>query len=494
MDFEGFVGSAYSAAAQLQDDQKCINWFLETDKNNGAKTPRALLSAPGLSDLEQSTYAGEVREMWVLQNTDKAIVVVGNKVLLMQPISTLPSNLRTTFTFTLIGALNTSSGQVSIRDNGQGNICVIVDGANLYVYNISTGAFSASADPAFLGSTCVTEVDGWFTFFKPESQTFYTSPLYWNGSSAFDATYYALKDNAHDNIVAMLEVNRELWVIGEETTEIWYNAGGSYFPWARLQGTLQQIGCAASNSVARYGEGLIWLGRSERGNNEVIMVKGYAHATITNPALSYQLNKNAYVADAIGYVYSEEGHTFYVLILPTANVTWVYDITTGEWHQRASYDTTTGGFNRQRANCAVNFQNMVIAGDYLTGQIYWQTRTVYTDGNYPLVALRRAPHIWDRDNRARMRHIRLQIEFKPGSAPQTGPYTDPQAILSWSDDGGQTFGNDHFADIGMSGQTKNRCIWRRLGLARDRVYQLIVSDPVNRDIVGASIMGHPYLT
>ena len=93
-----------------------------------------------------------------------------------------------------------------------------------------------------------------------------------------------------------------------------------------------------------------------------------------------------------------------------------------------------------------------------------------------------------------MRHTRLEIEFKPGSAQQTGTFTNPQAILTWSDDGGQTFGNDHFASLGQSGQTKNRCIWRRLGIARDRVYQVTVSDPVNRDIVGASIMGEPYRT
>jgi hypothetical protein len=488
VNFDNFVGSAYNAAASIQDNQITINWYLEVDKNEGAKTPKALLGAPGLSDLGQSAYTGEVRGMWVLQDVNQAIVVVRENVLLMEPVAT-PLGTRPTFTYSLIGTLNTSTGIVGIRDNGQGHICVIVDGNNLYVYNVNTGAFSVSSDPAFLGSNVVCEIDGFFIFAEPNTQKFYTSPLYWNGITAFDGTFFALKDNAHDNIVTMIEQNRELWLIGEETTEIWYMQGGAYFPLGRLQGTMQQQGCAATFSVARFTQGIISLARSERGNNQVLLYNGYQASTISTPAIEYQLNQYPYVGDAQGHIYNEEGHTFYVMTLPTANATWVYDLIAGEWHQRASFDPTTGVLNRQRANRVMNFQNMIIAGDYVTGQIYWQTRSVYRDGNYPLVSIRRAPHMWDHDDRARIRYSRLQVEFKPGSAPATGTYSNPQAILKWSDDGGQTFSNDHFAPIGLTGQTKNRCIWRRLGIARDRVFQLTVSDPVNRDITGASING-----
>ncbi len=489
MDFQGFVGGTYDAAASLQDNQKSINYYVEIDPNTDAKTPNALLSAPGLIDLGQSVYAGEVRGMWVLYN-GKAIVVVGSIVLLMAIVSN-PGNVRPTFNYTKVGTLVSTSGPVSIRDNGVGHICVIVDGANMYVYNTITGSFVVSTDPAFLGSLLVCEIDGWFVFQQPGTQKFYTSPLYWDGSSPFDGTYFSLKDDAHDPCVSMIEQNRELWLIGSETTEVWYNAGGNYFPFSRLQGTLVQMGCAAPYSVERYDAGFLLLARSERGNLSVMTSAGYGVKTVSNPAMEYQINQYPLVYDARAYVYTEEGHSFYVLTFPTANVTWVLDMTTGQWHNRASFDPDTGVFNRQRANCTMHFGNMIIVGDYVTGQVYWQTRSAYTDGNYPLVSVRRAPHIWDKSDRNRVRHNRLQLEFKPGSAAQTGSFTDPQAVLTWSDDGGQTFGNEHFAPIGMSGETKNRCIWRRLGIARDRVYEVRISDPVNRDIVGASIQGEP---
>lgn len=480
----GFVGPAYEAANPLQDNQRLINWFVETDRNPEAKAAVGLLGCPGLVDLGQSTYTGEVRGFWSLPGGDKALAVVGSKVLMITVGSAATASSRPTFVFTKIGDLLTTGGQVKIRDNGQGHVVVIVDGPSLYTYNANTSVFSKVYDSAFLGSYVVAEIDRWFIFAKPGSQTFYTSPFDWNGTTAFDGTYFALKDNAPDNIVALMEQNRELWVIGEATTEVWYNAGGATFPFSRLQGTLQQVGCSAVQSVARHSGGLVWLGKSERGVNSVVMTKGYEAAPISNPALSYALNQYPVISDAIGSVYTEEGHEFYVLTFPSADVTWVYDLTIGVWHQRASFDPSLGLFHRARANCSMNFQNMHIVGDYLTGQIYWQTRTAFDDAGRPLVAVRRAPHVWDKQDRKRVRHNRLQLEFNSGGADQG---TNPQAMLRWSNDGGKKWIGEQFAPIGKSGETETRVIWRRLGMARDRVYEVRVSDAVNRDIVGASL-------
>lgn len=481
----GFVGPAYEAANPLQDNQRLINWYLETDPNPQAKTPIGLLGCPGLVDQGQSAFSGEARGFWVLPGGSKAVAVIGSQALLMTVATEASASARPVFSYAPIGKLATTVGQVKMRDNGQGHIVSMVDGANLYVYNTQTGTFATSSDAAFLGSYVVAEIDGFFIWAKPGSQTFYTSPLYWNGTAPIDGTYFALKDDAPDNIVAIIEQNRELWLIGEATTEVWYNAGGQYFPFSRLQGTLQQVGCSAVHSLARHSQGLIWLGRSERGIGSVVMTQGYQSQSISNPALSYALNQYPVISDAIGHVYTEEGHEFYVLTFPTADVTWVYDLTTQVWHQRGAYDDVAGEFHRARANCQMTFQNMQIVGDYQTGQIYWQTRTAFDDAGRPLVAVRRAPHVWDKQDRKRVRHNRLQIEFNSGAAASG---TNPQAMLKWSNDGGRTWGNEHFESIGLTGETQNRVIWRRLGLARDRVYEVRVSDAVNRDIVGASLM------
>jgi hypothetical protein len=65
--------------------------------------------------------------------------------------------------------------------------------------------------------------------------------------------------------------------------------------------------------------------------------------------------------------------------------------------------------------------------------------------------------------------------------------TNPKAMLRWSNDGGSTWSNEHWTSIGQLGKYKNRAIWRRLGMARDRVFEVSISDPVNAVIVSANL-------
>ena len=119
------------------------------------------------------------------------------------------------------------------------------------------------------------------------------------------------------------------------------------------------------------------------------------------------------------------------------------------------------------------------------------SRKFFTDAGEPIVAVRRCPHVWSAQDRKRVFNTALQIEFTAGVGSQTGQGANPQAMLRWSNDGGQSFGNEHWTSIGKAGRTKDRAIWRRLGQAWDRVYEVRFSDPVKRDIVGATLFQLP---
>ena len=72
--------------------------------------------------------------------------------------------------------------------------------------------------------------------------------------------------------------------------------------------------------------------------------------------------------------------------------------------------------------------------------------------------------------------------------------TDPQVMLRWSDDGGHTWSNEHWASTGKIGEYGKRVIWRRLGMTtklRDRVYEISGSDPVKIAIMGAELTATP---
>ncbi|MGH9505233.1 MAG: hypothetical protein ACRD20_20460 [Terriglobales bacterium] len=61
----------------------------------------------------------------------------------------------------------------------------------------------------------------------------------------------------------------------------------------------------------------------------------------------------------------------------------------------------------------------------------------------------------------------------------------PIMTLRWSNDGSKTFSNPYDRDCGQTGQFLARVKWDRLGQARDRVYEISVSDPIPWRIIDA---------
>lgn len=362
---------------------------------------------------------------------------------------------------------------------------------------ISIPIFGRITDPGFLGSNRISFIEGWLIFNQPGTRTFFTTgPTPYQ--MLFPGLFFALKDSSTDNLITHYEQNRELWLVGERTSEVWYNSGSSGgtnqgVVFARVPGVGPQVGCAAWASITRLGESLGWLAKNEQGQNVVIRTSQYSWEKISNHAVEYAISTYPVVSDAIGYGYEEGGHLFYVLTFPTADVTWVYDATASAmlrkptWHQRASFDPVAGVYHRHRGNCFMDFADLRIVGDYQSGQLHQMSRSYYTDAGNPLRAQRRCKHIWKKAQRTRVRQSSLQIEFTPGVGLQTGQGSSPQAMLRWSNDGGFTWSSEHWRTIGAAGHTKNRAKWNRLGQARDRVYEINVSDPVPRDIIGASL-------
>jgi hypothetical protein len=357
---------------------------------------------------------------------------------------------------------------------------------------ITTPAFGRITDPAFLGADTVGYVDGWWIFNEPGTSKFYTNSQPYAGT--LNPLYYALKDSSSDHLMAVIENKEELWLVGERTTEIWYDGGGSLFPFERLVGTPLQVGCKAAHSVcqisANGNDALIWFGRNAQGENVVMMTNGFSAGVVSTPAVSDRIAQYAVTDDAIAYVYQEDTHVFYVLTFPTADRTWVYDATLPPeyaWHERLSYDPYAQQWHRHRSNAFMNFGGMRVVGDYQNGVLYQLTRAAYSDAGWPIRAVRRSPYIWNPQNRERVFMQSLQLDFKLGQGNASGLGTNPQVNLRISRDYGATYGAPIQAPMGAQGQTLNRCMFRRLGFSRGAVAEIEVIDPVNRDLVGATL-------
>ena len=375
-----------------------------------------------------------------------------------------------------------------------------------------------STDGAFSGATTVDIIDNYFVYSRPSSQQFGASDAL---SPISQQLSFASKDGAPDQLVALIVDHREVYLLGESSSEVWVDAGLFPFPFQRIPGTSTQHGIAAQNSVSRVANSFAYVSRNLRGQGQIMQMNGYIPQRISTHAVENTL-VNQYIDDAIAWTYQLEGHEVYVVSFPTINITWAFDATTGLWYKWL-YCTTANQYQRHRGNCSCVFQGMVLVGDYANGKIYELDSTNYTDDGNNIRRLRRAPHLVS--DLQRQYFEEFQIQFQPGvgfTGLSVAPYiyigtpytiyptatlvipatqtvvigfatlqnqttTLPQAMLRWSDDGGSTWSNEHWVTIGQTGKYKNRAIWRRLGQARDRVFEVVVTDPVKAVIVSANL-------
>jgi hypothetical protein len=495
------LGSAYTARSVNAADNRMINLFPEIIPEGG-KTPAFLNRAPGLK-LEVAVGTGPVRGMWTFN--DYAYIVSGNTLYKMD----------TQYNITALGVV-ANDGPVSMTDDGT-YLAVACNGPTFY-YNSVTDTFGQITDIDFPGALTISYLNGYFVFIEPNSQKVWTADLL--NPTSIDPLNFASAEGSPDGLVSSITDHSEVWLFGTNSVEVWYNAGGAGFPLQRIQGAFNEIGCAATFSVAKLDNGLFWLGSDARGRGIVYRANGYTGTRISTHAVEWQIQQYGDISDAIAYTYQQDGHAFYVLTFPTANATWVYDVATLAWHERASF--TNGDFGRHRSNCQMTFNNRVMVGDYQNGNVYSFDLNVYADHNRTQKWLRSWRALTTGTNnlkRTAQHNLQLDAETGvglPGIAQvpnyiyltplnivgtfiingqvqivtSLDSYVNPQVMLRWSDDGGHTWSNEHWRSMGPVGGYGTRVIWRRLGMTmklRDRVYEISGTDPVKIAIVGAEL-------
>lgn len=396
-------------------------------------------------------------------------------------VSTSSDGSGTGLTLTLTFGTGTGSTGNYVINNSQ-----TVTSRTLYALNFSE---LPATDGAFEGASCVDIVDNYFVYNRPNTQQ-------WASSDVLSPITYGLafasKFTGPDDLVSLIVDHGQIYLLGEKTSEVWADTGTFPFPFQRIPGASSQHGIAAKFSMARFGNSFAYVSRNDRGQAVIVQMNGYFPQRISTHAVENTLvNQN--ISDAVAYTYQLEGHECYVVSFPTLELTWVYDGSTQMWHKWLWCDNQNN-YKRHRSNCSALFQGLVLVGDWENGQIYKLDPDNYTDNGQNIRRVRRCPHLVTDFQRQYFEE--LQIQFQPGVGLQgitTPPLNletegaDPQAMLRWSNDGGSTWSNEHWAGIGKVGKYQNRIIWRRLGWARDRIYEVVVTDPVKAVIVSANL-------
>jgi hypothetical protein len=463
-----FVGGSFSGRSPAFDCQRTINLYFEPNESGSARSPGMLIGTPGLS--VWSALAGNgVRALLKFSET-VAIAVVGATVYRLTT-----AGVATAFP----GTVDAANPVVSMASNG--TIIMLVCGATGYFLDPNALTLTQITDPDFAGADTVYYDDGYFIFNKTGTGQFQITQLY---GSNIDGLDFATAEGAPDNIISIIVDHREVWLFGTTTTEVWFDNGDSDFPFARIQGAFLEVGCAAAFSVAKADNTVFWLATDDRGYGTIQRASGYTPTRVSNHAVEYAIASYSTISDAVAYTYAQEGHTFYVITFPSANATWVLDIATNLWHERG-YLNADGTLGRHRSNCQMNFAGKTLVGDWQNGNIYTMSLEVFSDNGNPIKRTRIAPHVTNSD-RLQFFHS-LQIDLQAGVGLNSGQGSDPQAMLSWSDDGGVSWSNEHWSSFGKIGNRTARAKWRRLGRSRDRAFRVSITDPVRVAIASAQL-------
>lgn len=328
--------------------------------------------------------------------------------------------------------------------------------------------------------------DGFFIVNKAGTNKFFISGLQ---DFEIDTLDFTSSEGSPDIVLALAVINRTLYVLNELTTEVYANTGNADFPFERMQGGFIEVGTLAAYSVAQAADTLFWLGRSKEGQGIVYAMSGSTPRRISTHAIEQAISGYASPQDATGYTYAKNGHVFYALNF--AEATWVYDLATGMWHERAY--TNSGTLERHRVECVAHIPQtgVLLGGDYETGELYVIDDATYSDDGDAITRLRACPHLSTGDLN-RVFYSRFLLDMETGIGLDGGVQgSNPTVMLDWSDDGGHTWSSEQFAladaGSGSIGDYKKRVVWRRLGKSRDRVWRVKITDPVKVVLIDAHV-------
>jgi hypothetical protein len=434
--------------------QRMVNCYLEKAPD-GAKSPYAVVPSFGIT-AGLAVGGGPFRGSCVANQV--LYVVSGSKLFRVTSSTSLPVEL---------GAIP-----------GLGRVVVITDGTNVLVLSDGKGylwngfTLSQVADTDFPTTSRGTFIDGYALVIEQGTGRFWINETIgdwstWNGLD------FATAEGWPDDTIDTLTDHREAFLFGKETTETWANVGNADFPLQRVASGFIEKGILSAGAATKLDNTVFFVGH----DGIVYRLDGYTPIRISQHAVEQSIEGYADKSCA-AFPFIESGHAFVAFKFATG--TWVFDIATGFWHERESNRSDTW----RPLNIHRCFDKWLVI-DEQSNQLGYLAEDTFTEYGDILRCSATAPSI-SKDNRW-VFHGRLELIFEQGVGTVTGQGVDPQVMLDWSDDGGRTWSNENWRNIGRVGQFRRRTFLSRLGRSRDRVYRYAISDPVRRTLVQATL-------
>ena len=357
--------------------------------------------------------------------------------------------------------LYAGSSSIGSVDFGDGNLSrnyeklTLTSVGKYYVWNGSLteptpGAFTSFGSVEFLaGRTLLTEKDG--------------SKIQWSDiadPSTLPGLNVASAESRSDAIIRGMVSGGLYYVLGEKSTEVWAATGsGGAGAFALLPGMVQDIGLKAFGLVCRIGGGLFLVGN----DGIVYLASGTTFNAISIAPVSTAITDGE--PDTCLY-WEYRGHKFAAITFKDRPA-WVYCFTTGEWFERGE----TTDYLPWRARVSVKFGD-----DWLVGA---DDGGIYTlsglddDGE---VLLREATSLPVYSDSQFFTVAEFEAFVSPG-------FVNATLMLEVQKDG--QYGLSRSVTASTIGGNP-RAVFRALGRAREFVFRVGISDPVEIDLWSAA--------
>jgi hypothetical protein len=466
----GFIGPTYTSQSITADGERCVNAYLEKIESGHGKSPGAqgfyLVGTPGLKIFTTLPTLGC---RGLMAQGGRLFAVYGSRY---YEIKQDKSHTR-----------GTAKDDVGPGDRPVG---MFPNGTQVFLVSEKNGYLDDGivVQGPVVAAVAGAYIDGYFLAQQPDSNFVQYSNLEdgltWPPLQNFE------KSGGPDRLFMTIADHEQVFLFGEQSIEVFYDTGQLDQTFQRIPGAYIEQGIYAPFSVVKLDNSLFWLGGDSRGIGVVWRLQGYSPVRVSNHAVELAIQNLANPFDAIAYAYQDKGHSFYVLNFPTGDQTWVYDVSSGQWHERASWDVKKGQYHADLGWYHAYVWGRHFVGDHQSGNLYEMSQAFYDLAGEPRRWLRSAPHI--SNEMKRMKHNYLLLDMEVGIAPQG---LNPQVGMQVSNDGGHSWGNEkilnlnNYGHTGAAGEYKYRCKWDRLGIARDRCYRVYGSDPIPVALIDA---------
>ena len=334
MVYKGFVSGTYPARSYAVSIDRLVNWYPEIVESQLGKSQIAYYPTPGLIlVVDTSNLGGAGRGMFALDGRQWA--VIGSWLVEFHPDGTVEeyAGLVDDGKPVSIVANSRTPTQLMIASAGRG---YIFDSAALTLTPLA-GDFEGASQVAFL--------DQYLIALTPDSSQFQISDL--NDGTSWSALDISINVASADKVKAIMTDHEYLYLMGSKRIAVYVNSGNPDFPIVPVPGAFIEMGIRAPFSLQRIDNTLMWYGENEHGAGVVYRAEGFIPKRVSTHAIETVWSQYGKDDDAIAFTQQRDGHTFYRLTFPAADQTWVYDLATDMWHERAVWDSANAAWHAQ---------------------------------------------------------------------------------------------------------------------------------------------------